>query len=736
MKILSHKFTQLLLFSMLPISFLFAQAKVSGTIYEPDGLPAIGAVVMIKNTSTGTTTDYDGKYELSVQSPKDSLVISYVGFKEEILPIDGRAVIDVTLDIDAQVLTDVVVVGYGVQKKSDVTGAVSHVESKEIAKIPTSNVEQALQGKVTGVQVSAPSGQPGSSPVIRIRGVGTFGDARPIYVVDGVIMESINHLSTNDIEAIDVLKDASATAIYGSRGANGVIIVTTKKGQLDQKTTFGFSTYYGTQKVVKKIDLANGTEFATLANEAAVNENRSPLYSDVEQYGEGFDWQDYIFQTAPIFNANLSASGGGEKMTFNLSGNYFSQEGIIKQSDFNRITFRMNNEYHLTKQVKFGHNLSFINTHSVNAPGVLMNAYRVYPIFAPRDSTGHFWDTSPVGNPAAQFEFNHNFNKSNQLNGNVYAQVNFLKYFTFKSSLGLNMAYGEGKVFVPVFFVSPSSQNQENSISVNTNKNQNKVFDNLLTFSKKMGDHDLTILGGVVAQTNDSEWFGGTRKNVLGETEEFYYLDAGPADFQTNYNSADDWSIFSYLFRTQYSYQSKYLATVSYRVDGSSKFGKNNRYAQFPSFSLGWVASQEPFLVKNNIISRLKFRAGWGVTGSEKISSYPSVAIVSGGLDAIFGVNETIHYGYAPINLSNDDLKWEESKQTNIGMEISFLKNQLTAEFDYYRKVTTGILLRPNIPDLVGAANPPFQNAADILNRGIEASINWRQAGKFSYSLG
>lgn len=715
------------------------QITVKGTVVEGDGTPLIGVNILVKHSSRGTITDFDGNYTVENVAVTDTLVFSYLGYASQEIPVDAQSVIDVVMRGEQELLDEIIVVGYGVQKKSDVTGAIARVKSEELEKIPTASVDQALQGKIAGVQVTPVSGEPGAEAVVRIRGVGTLNSAAPIYVVDGVILDDISFLNMNDVEAIDVLKDASATAIYGSRGANGVIIVSTKKGKANTATKFQFSTFQGTQDVIRKIDLANGTEFAILANETAQNEGLAPLYDNPEQYGEGTDWQDVIFQQAPIQSYQLSASGGSDKLIFNLSGNYIHQKGIIRQSEYERLTFRLNNEYSLTNEVKFGHNLSFMKTTSIGEPGVLGNAYRAYPIFSPRDSSGNFSDTAPVGNPEAQFEFNNNKKHKQRLSGNVYATVNFLKNFTFKSSLGLDVVYENSKRFTPVFYVSPSQQNDENSISINTFRGTNWVWDNTVTYMQSFGSSDLTLMAGVAAQEFQGESLGGSRRNVPGNAEEFFYLSAGAQDFQTNYNGASSWGLFSYLFRANYSLKDRYLATINVRRDGSSKFGKNNRFGYFPSFSLGWVVSNEGFFPTGDFFSRLKLRAGYGVIGNDKTDAfglYPSQATVSAGQDAVFGSEEVLNYGATLLALANPDLKWEASSQFNMGMEAGFFNNRLIAEVDYYNKNTTGVLIAVDIPGYVGAEVPPVLNAADVLNRGLDVSVSWRESGIFSYHLG
>ncbi|OYX16712.1 MAG: hypothetical protein B7Z16_11020, partial [Algoriphagus sp. 32-45-6] len=417
--------------------------QITGVVKDSGGEPLPGVNVLIKGTTTGTVTDLDGRYSLS--APTDAtLVFSFVGFTTQEIPVNGRSQIDLVLADDTSNLDEFIVVGYGLQRKSDLTGSISSVKSEELNRLPVSDVTQALQGRVSGVQITSNSGAPGAGATVRIRGVGTLNNSDPLFVVDGMLLDNIDFLNPNDVESMEVLKDASATAIYGSRGANGVIIVTTKQGKFDTKTSINVDAYTGVQQVARKIDLVNARQFAELANELEQNVGNQPIYN-VNDFGVGTDWQNEIFRSAPVNNLTIGASGGNSNTSYNLSVNYFDQKGVVKESEFERLTIRLNNQYKLSDAVTFGHNFSFIYFNQQNEPGVVGNAYRAYPIFAPRNADGTYTNTAPVGNPAAQFEYNSN-NRSHNYRGvgNFFMDVKFLKDFTFRSNLGLDLAFADG----------------------------------------------------------------------------------------------------------------------------------------------------------------------------------------------------------------------------------------------------------------------------------------------------
>ncbi len=717
------------------------QVKVAGNVTsKEDGETLIGVNILIKGTASGTITDFDGNYELTVPSADVTLVFSYTGFETVEIDLAGRTRLDVVMSLSRQLLDEIVVVGYGTQRKSDLTGSISSVKAEELQRIPSANLEQALQGRVSGVQVTPVSGEPGAGAIIRIRGTGTLNDASPLYVVDGMLLNDISFLNLNDVESVEVLKDASATAIYGSRGANGVIIITTKKGQR-QGAVFSASAFYGVQNVLKKIDLVNGAQFAQLANEVAINEGRNPLFANPEAFGEGTDWQSVIFQPAPIQNYQFSANGGSESMIYNLSLNYFGQEGIVRGSEFQRLTMRLNNEYTLSKRFSFGHNLSMIYTQRDVAADVVPTAYRAEPIVPVRDSLGNFGDATvrvPISNPEAQIFYNNSANFGYRTVGNAYLDVRLPANLVFRSNLGMDLESTQGKSFVPQFEVSPTSlqRNDVSRLSVNQGRTFSWLWENTLSYNKEWTDHRLNLLGGITSQEYTFENLGGGRINFPGESPEFYYLNAGEVLGQTNFNTSFSWSMLSYLFRVNYTLMDRYLFTGSYRIDGSSRFGENNRYGHFPSLALGWNLSNEAFMDNVDFISRLKLRASWGQIGNDKIGAYAGRPTVTTNLNTVLGRDPQLINGASIVSLANPSIKWEANTQSNAGFEVGLLDNRLVAEVDYYNRVTDDILVSVPIPDYIGADQFPIVNAAKVRNSGFDFNLGWRERrGRVSYNL-
>lgn len=732
---------------MLLSGALQAQITVSGVVTAAsNGETLIGANIQVANTSLGTTTDVDGFYTLEVPSENATLIVSYIGFQSQEVPVNGRTTLDIEMLEDAGLLEEVVVIGYGSQRKSDLTGAVGTVEGEKLSRLPTASVEQSLQGKIPGVQVVNSSGRPGAGAVVRIRGIGTLNDANPLYVVDGNILPAeidINTVvSTNDIENVSVLKDASATAIYGARGANGVILITTKRGTGAGPARISFSSYYGTQEIINTIPLTNAREYAILANEAARNDNNNPNapvpFPDPESLGEGTDWQKEVYQTAPMQNYNLAFSGSTDKVGYTVSADYFDQDGIIPGSNYERLTVRANTDYTIRDFIKIGHNLAFINSKNDNAPNVVGNAYRADPTVIGFENGvyGNPSIRSSVGNPLGQLEFNNDNNStSNILVGNVYAEIDFLKDFTLRSSMGVNIIRGRSQSFTPEFFVTQQQRADVNSLNVSKFETTNWLWENTITYDKEWNNVRLSVLGGVTAQDNYNEFLSASAQDFPFEDQALRFIPLSDLDSRTVNNGASSWSMISYLFRMNTTVFEKYLVTATLRADGSSRFGANNRFGYFPSFALGWRITEEPFMERQNLFSNLKFRAGWGQTGNDRIGNYASKATIESQLFAVFGQNETLVNGATLSELSNPDLRWETTEQSNIGFEIGFLRNRLSAEIDYYNRTTNDILWAVPIPGSVGLANAPIINAAKVRNTGIDMLVTWQDQKTVGYSI-
>jgi len=716
------------------------QATVQGTVTDSQGGALPGVNILVKGTTKGTSTNSEGHYKLTV-NPTDTLVFSFVGFENKEIPVNGRNTINVSLKPSTLQSQELVVVGYGTQKKSDLTGSVSSISAEDVQNIPTSSLTDALQGKVSGVRITPTSGRPGSQPQVRIRGVGTLNDASPLYVVDGMLVDDISFLNPNNVKSVEVLKDASATAIYGSRGANGVIIITTKQGQAG-KTQVNARSYYGFQQVNNKIDMANAHQFAMLANESAQNEGRPPVFQNPDQYGKGTNWQNLIMDDqAPIQGFNVTASGGSKATTYSLSADFFKQDGVIRGSNYQRATLRLNNKYTLSDHVDFGHNIAFTYNDGDQEANDLVNiALRADPTLSPRNSQGDFTNTNQNGgssNPAASIAYNNNHHYGYHTSGNAYVDIDFLKNFQFKSTFGLDLKRGERKIFTPEFFVSPLQNNQQSDLTVTDNKQTNWLNENTLKYQNDIGDHSIKLLAGVTFQDFVSEDLGGSRINIPGTDPALRFLNAGQSQGQTNSNTSFSWGMISYLFRANYTYKDRYLLTATFRRDGSSRFASANRWGNFPSFAVGWRISNEPFMQDVSFVSNLKLRGSWGKIGNDKIATGAAIPTVTSNLDAVFGQGQKIQTGATVTELANPDLKWEETEQTDIGLELGLFDNRFTADLDWYHKKTSDILVRVPIPALVGVQTPPIVNAASVLNRGWDLNMKWRGGkGDFTYSIG
>ncbi len=727
----------LIVFLQLPISIQAQTKVVKGIVTSTDdGSTLVGVNVVVKGTFKGTTTDLDGAYTISLEAGEDALVFSYIGYITQTIQVGTQTQINVALVPDTELLPDVVVVGYGIQKKSDLTGSVTSVRGSDLVKIPSSSPEQALQGKVAGVQVSSASGAPGSVPIVRIRGVGTLNNAAPIYVVDGVILEDISFLSSADIESMDILKDASATAIYGSRGANGVIMITTKMGKVstDASPTISVSSEVSVQHLSKKIDLLSGKEFAQIVN--VINPG---TYNNIDAVKET-DWQDEVFKTLPLLqNHHISLMGASGKYSYYLGLGAFLQDGIVPKSSYKRYSLKLNNTYAVTDNIKLGINITASPESKENEAGVIGMAYRAWPSSVPFLPDGSFAEVGGAGNPLAAIEYNNSTNKRLRVVGNGFAEIKFLKHFLFRSSYGIDLIHSKDKSFTPAYFVNSSQSNALNDLSIKTIDDNNWLLENTLTYNAELGDHQLNLLGGVTAQKNTRQEFSASIQNLIGDDPDLWYLEAGDPNYLIAGNNGDITSIASYLFRTNYTFKSRYLLTASYRIDGSSKFGPENRWGYFPSFALGWNLMNEAFMGEVQNISKLKLRGSWGIIGNEKINWRRQYSLVSNNQNTVFGTAEDLAIGATYGVSGNPAIQWENTTQTDIGLELGLLKDKLSAEFDYYHRITDGILVELQTPGHMG--NGPFAtvtfNAAEVLNSGLETALSWKDnIGNMKYAIG
>ncbi|MBX2962257.1 MAG: TonB-dependent receptor [Cyclobacteriaceae bacterium] len=720
---------------------LMAQSRVvRGRVTgSDDGMALPGVNVIVQGTSKGTSTDANGSFSIDVDAGENTLIFTFVGYKPQTVQINEREVVTVALDPEATSLDEVVVIGYGTIRKSDLTGSVASVRGSDLNTVPAINPMQSLQGKVAGLQVANASGAPGASTYVRIRGIGTFNDASPIYVVDGVILQNIDFLNAADIASMEVLKDASATAIYGARGANGVIIVTTKRGEKtgDNYPTINVSAEYSIQELPQKIDLLNGREYAIVRNK--INPG---TYNNIDAV-PNTDWQDLIFNPAPIQNYQVSIAGGTDKFQYYTSLGYFRQEGIISKSSFERISLKFNNTFHVTKNIRLGSNLSFIPINQQNTNGnAVFVVYRAWPTIEPYQSDGSFTPVPGVGNVLADIEYTNSFNKGIRSVNNIYAEVDFLKNFTFKSSFGADLEYNKSTSYTPVFFVNPQQQNATDDLGKGYFDRSDWLWENTLNYSKESGPHRINALAGYTLQESSSETVFLGAENLIRPGEDFWYVNIFPNLVSPNFARNDvsagfNFSMISYLFRANYTYNNKYLFTATFRRDGSSKFSANNRYANFPAFAVGWNVINEDFMASSSTFSNLKLRASWGVIGNEKINYLRRYSLVLNGINALFG--DDIQFPGATYGVSgNPDLQWESTEQLDIGLEMAFLDDRLTAEIGYYNRVTSDILIDLPVPGYYGNGDGALItfNAGEVLNKGFEFLVGWNsQVRDFKYSV-
>ena len=768
-----------LLLSTLFLFFTFwawsQQVQISGVVKSAaDNLPLPGASVIIKGTVTGTTTDINGKYSMKA-SPKQVLVFSFVGLNsQEITVTANGGTIDVVLTENAVLMQEVVVVGYGTQKKSVVTGAISGVKAKDFEKIPNGRVEQTLQGRVSGITIAANSGQPGAASTIRVRGLTTFGDGNnnPLWVVDGVVIDAggIGYINQADIASIEVLKDATSAAIYGTRAANGVILVTTKKGQAG-KMVINYNTFYGSSGPAKTLKLLNASQYATLINERQTNGGLEPRFTNIGQYGTGTDWQKAIFNTsANRYSHELSLSGGNDKSTFYSSVGITNQEGIVTSevSKYNKISLRMNSEHKLSKIFTFGQTLGYthqkstgINTNS-EFGGPLSSAVNLDPItplvitdpvvasLPPyndpniiRDGNGNPYGISPnVGqemtNPLAFTQtMLGQYNWSDDFAGNAYLEINVDKHIKIRSSAGAKLAWWGGQGYTPVYTLNASTSNNVNKFGKSIQQGLDWNIENTITYSNKIQDHEFSILLGQGAYTMG---IGGGSSNSISNLPITSYKDASfNFDIPQANRVSGTWDftqhkISSLFTRVNYNFKEKYLFTGIIRRDGSTRFGANYKFGIFPSVSLGWVVSSESFWKTNEYVNSLKIRGGYGVVGNDNIGDFGYLSTVVGGYNYTIGNTGNITTGYAPKTLDNPDLHWESTSQLNIGFDIRFLTN-FSAAVDFYKKKTSGILRNIPIPGYVGVSNQPVGNVADMENQGIDFELGYNKTfGEVTFS--
>ncbi|MFV9483690.1 SusC/RagA family TonB-linked outer membrane protein [Christiangramia sp. ASW11-125] len=739
-----RKFTCLLILFLSGFFGAYAQSfSVSGTITDENKMPLLGVNVIVKNESRGTTTDFDGNYTIQNISSGDVLQFSYLGFQTQEITVNDQQTINVTLQTDSEALNEVVVIGYGTQSRKEITGAVSVVGSETIEDLNPARVEQALQGRVAGVNITSTSGSPGSASTINIRGISTNGDNRPLILVDGNVIEDLSVINPNDIESINVLKDATA-GIYGVRAANGVILITTKTGSYNADLQVEFDAYTGVQQTTRRLPALNATEYAVIVNEAYAAAGQNPPYPNYRNLGEGTDYQDEVFTTAPMSDMNLNISGGGDRSKYSFGASYFNQDGIVggSKSNYDRFTGRVNYNLEIIDNLKL--NLSGIYTNSnrktlaENALGsVLFNAVNMNPNIPVRDADGNFSLAEGLGNevvnPLAQINNAFNDTRVDKISGVGGLEYTIWDKLTAKTQFQFNYSEVDGRYFSPeVFYGSGKVFNVDrNNVTENFEIYRDYTWDNFLTYNDSFGDHNLKWLLGmsVFKTTGDLASLTGFElpSNEYGSARV-----SNAAEVVDNYqNGGDtfDTRLLSYFTRVQYDYQGKYLFSGLIRRDGSTAFGPENKFGWFPSASVGWVISDEDFINDNGALNFLKLRGSYGIIGNDRIPAFRYASLLNG--EGAYVFNDEIIFGKASGALGNPEIKWEKQKTLDIGLDARFFNSSIDVTIDYFKKKTEDLLVIPQVSGILGVAAPgssaPFVNGGGVENEGLEFSIGYNQ---------
>ncbi len=751
--------------------------EIQGTVTSSSlGVPLPSATITVKGTTIATQTDINGNFTLSVPSHAKELVISYTDYiTQEVALTSSNLTYNISLVPTNKSLSEVVVVGYGTQKKSNVTGAISSIKASDLEDVPNGRIEQALQGRVSGVTIMQNSGQPGSPSTIRIRGITTFNDNDPLYVVDGVVIDpgGIGYLNQSDIASIEVLKDAASAAIYGTRAAGGVILITTKKGKAGHMRV-NYNGYYGISQPERILKLLNATEYAVLRNESSVAAGNGILFPNVSNLGKGTDWQKAIFNfSAPRYSNEVSLSGGNEKSTFYFSAGMQSQDGIVTTdiSNYNKLNLRLNSTHKISKFFTFGQTLGYTHQKSTGLGntnsefgGPLSSAINLDPLTPLvvtdiasqpnaviynnpniiRDKKGDpYGISSYVGqemtNPIAYIQTRlGQYNWSDDFVGNAFLEAKPISTLTLRSTIGVKKAFWGNIGFTPEYFLSNTVQTNKNSYGKGENKAYSWNIENTITYSNTFGNHDLTVLVGQGAYVeNIGGYVGMTFYNlpINSYKDASFGFDVGLANRDGYSGDFIEHKISSLFGRLNYSFKDKYLLTGIVRRDGSTKFGSNKKYGVFPSFSAGWNVHREEFFKNISAINTLKIRGGYGVVGNDAMDDFRYLSLVVGGFNYSLGNSGAVTTGYAPETLDNPNLHWEETKSADVGFDATFLNN-FNISFDWFNKKTSGILRPVSIPGYVGVSSSPWGNVADMKNTGVELELGYRKSfGDFNLSV-
>ena len=715
------------------------QHKITGVVSDETGQSVIGASVRIKGTTTGAQTDTDGRFSLSANS-NSVIVVSYVGYLPQEIPLGTKTEFKIVLKDDARLLNEVVVVGYGTVRKKDLTGSLSSVGAKVIQEKPVANIGEALQGRAAGVQI-VNSGTPGSNVSIRVRGLGSINNSDPLLVIDGVPTDiPLNVLNQNDVETVDVLKDASATAIYGSRGANGVVLITTKKGKSgDGVMSAGVN--WGMQDATSVPRMLNAAQFASLHNEMMANNNerQRPDFADPLSWGEGTDWADALLRTSSIRNYTASYSGGNEKSNYYVSGGVLNQDGIVINTAYRRYTFQFNNEAKVRPFLKFGNNLTLSHDEKKNGSYSVLNSLASLPTQPVLNEDGTYSGPGAeskfygdLRNPIGTAMLESNTTRGYNLLGNLYGELSLFEKVTYRMTGGVDFKFWDNLNFSPKYnwtpIPVPNSYRGESS-----NKSLTYLWDNTLTYADVFNkNHHLNVMIGSSAQNNVYNYMNAAVKEFL--SDDYSQLNNGLLD-PTVGGSKNEWALLSFFGRVNYSFRDRYLLTATVRRDGTSRITKENRWGTFPSFSVAWRLSEEPFYKRNNILNDIKIRAGYGVTGNQAVlDNYAAVTRLKTAQYVFNGSPVSTLY---PLVMPNHDIKWETVKQGNIGFDATLISRRMNLTFDAYIKKTTDMLVAMVVPITTGYSDiyTPMINAGEVRNKGWELTISSQNMkGRFEWN--
>jgi len=763
--LIRHLLVIMVLFS--GTNLLGQKHSVSGSITSSeDQLPIIGATIIEKNKQNGTVSDADGNFILIVESDTATLVFSYIGLGTLEIPLAGQSRLEVIMSNASELLDDIVITGYRREIRSDVSAAITSIKSKDLEKLVVTGVEQALQGQAPGVMVTQVTGAPGDDIAVRIRGSGTLGNNSPLFIVDGVpTTGNINMFSLADIESIEILKDGAAAAIYGSRAANGVVLITSKRGKAG-KSRFSFDAYTGIQNAVRLPTLLNSRDYLTIRNEAITNANalRDPV-RQLSTYNPSIldtlpdnDWLSKVFQSAPIQHYSLVGMGGSETGNFYLSAEYQTQDGVFKGQGFDKYQLRFNGEVG-SKRFKIGNNFSFSHTDrkligssgdgfgAGNEASGIRYALITAPVFPERYADGRYINvTSEMGEPTLFGDGNANplvfiantdwTIKRYRVFGNVFAEITPLEGLKLRTSLGGDFLFEREKLFklrLSDAIYNPTSLNEGRVF------NQTLIWNNTADYSRTFGKQRISALLGMEAIQNHTDYLGASANNFRRSDPLFRYINTSlPVEIGNIGASgvATEWALMSYFGQAAYSFDSRYIISASLRRDGSSRFGPNNRWGTFPSVSAAWNMGNEDFIKNVRFVSSLKFRASWGRLGNQEIGIYPFSSLVETG-QRVYSFGDKIATGATIVETGNSEVRWETTTQTNLGLDLSLWKDRLSIVADVFRKRTDDILVRVPIPQAGGSQRPPYVNAGSVENKGIELGILFKdKVSAFRYTIG